>query len=297
VFQPGCTVIQVDIEAEEIGRNHDVDMGLVGDVGETLRMLNERAGSRNFRDHRRWIDALVAAREKGRHMRDDETSQNEQPIHQARLAKEIAEFLDGDSILVADGGETSGWMGEQAIVESAGRWMTHGYLGCLGVGMPFGMAAKVAHPEARVLVITGDGSAGLNFSEFDTAVRHDIPIVVVVNNDQGWGMIRHGQIRAFNRVVGAELGATRYDLAAEGFGAHAEYVTDAAEIRPALERAFASGKPACVNVMTDPEQAHGAPGAPKSKVTPREPEPEPETDAKKDVDLPYYGKRRLRSDR
>ncbi len=297
VIPAECTVIQVDVEAEEIGRNRDVEIGLVGDVGEALRMLNERAGGRSFRDHRRWIDALVAAREMTRKLHDSQSSRAEPPIHQARLAREIAEFLDGDSILVADGGETSGWMAEQAIVESAGRWLSHGYLGCLGVGLPFGMAAKVAHPEARVLVITGDGSAGLNFSEFDTAVRHDIPIVVVINNDQGWGMIRHGQIRTYNRVVGAELGPTRYDLAAAGFGAHAECVTDAAEIRPALERAFASGKPACVNVMTDPGQAHRPPGAGRKKAARREPEPRTDTAAEKGVDLPYYGKRRLRSDR
>ena len=185
-------------------------------------------------------------------------------------------------------------MGDQAVIESGGRWLSHGYLGCLGVGIPFGMAAKVAHPDRRVLVISGDGSIGLNFAEFDTLVRHGIPVVVVVNNDHGWGMIRHGQVRAYgeDRVVGAELGPVRYDLAAAGFGAHAELVTEGSGVRGALERAFASGKPACLNVMTDPTlpiwpTVRRAKQAPQVEKEREEPEDE--------VELPYYGTRKLGS--
>ena len=257
-------------------------------------MFNERSQRRAFKDHKPWIEALVASRDGARDIHAELMWRNEPPIHQARLAREIADFMDADSILVADGGETSGWMAEQAIVESAGRYLSHGYLGCLGVGMPFGLAAKLAHPEAKVLTIIGDGSVGLNFSEFDTAVRHGIPLVVVVNNDQGWGMIRHGQVRMYgsDRVVGAELGPTRYDEAAAGFGAYGECVTDAEQIGPALERAFASGKPACINVMTDPDQPHAPPSSRKGA----KPKPTASTKrADKDVELPYYGKRKLRS--
>jgi acetolactate synthase-1/2/3 large subunit len=120
--------------------------------------------------------------------------------------------------------------------------------------MPFAIAAQVAHPGKRVLCIIGDGSVGLNFSEFDTMVRHQLPIVTVVNNDQIWGMSAHGQdlIYGEGRRVVTELGATRYDLAAAGFGCHAEHVADPRDLPAALERAFASGKPACVNVMSDP---------------------------------------------
>jgi acetolactate synthase-1/2/3 large subunit len=294
VIPDDCTVIQVDIEPEEIGRNRNVQLGLVGDVHEAIAMFNERAPRRAFEDHKRWIEALVAARDGARDLHSELMWRVEPPIHQARLAREIADFLDADSILVADGGDTAGWMSEQAIVESAGRYLSHGYLGCLGVGIPFGLAAKLAHPEAKVLTVTGDGSVGLNFSEFDTAVRHQIPLVVVVNNDQGWGMIRHGQERMFgsDRVVGAELGPTRYDQAAAGLGAYAECVTDAEEIGPALERAFASGEPACINVMTDPGLPHLPPPRRKSaKPMPAATKQKPDAD----VELPYYGKRKLRS--
>jgi acetolactate synthase-1/2/3 large subunit len=294
VIPDDATLIQVDIEPEEIGRIRDVQIGLAGDVRETLRLLIERGRGRVFRDHERWIEGLVASRSALRDLHAVPMSRAEPPIHQARLAREIADFMAGDGIIVADGGETSGWMGEQAIVESAGTWLSHGYLGCLGVGLPFGLAAKIAHPDRRVLTITGDGSAGLNIAEFDTAARHEIPLVVVVNNDQGWGMIRHGQIARYgeDRVVGAELGPTRYDLVAAGFGVHAEFVTEAEGIRPALERAFASGKPACLNVMTDPAQPHRPPSAPQ-----RETRREPPADGEKEVELPYYGRRQLNPSR
>lgn len=172
--------------------------------------------------------------------------------------------------------------------------MSHGYLGCLGVGIPFGLAAKVAHPYRQVLTIIGDGSVGLNFAEFDTAARHDLPIVVVVNNDQGWGMVRHGQISKYggDRTAGVELGATRYDLAAGGFGAHTEFVEEPSEIKPALERAFASGKPACINVLSDPTLSPRAYRAQQAGVEPP-PQPPPAKAGDREVELPYYGRRRL----
>jgi len=280
---PGARVIQVDIEPEEIGRGRDVDVALVGDVRETLTLMMDRARGRQFKDHTPWVKALGATKKALRGMYDAAAAKNE-PIHQSRLAREIADVLQGDGIIVADGGETSLWMAEQAIVLNAGDFLSHGYLSCLGVGIPFAIAAKVARPEKRVVTIVGDGSAGLNIAEFDTAVRHNIPIVVVVNNDQGWGMIRHGQRARYgnDRVVGAELGPTRYDQVAAGFGAHAEFVTAADQIRPAIERALASGKPACVNVMTDPNQPH-----PTSIAMARP------TVQDGEVDLPYYGRKKV----
>ncbi|MCK9520507.1 MAG: thiamine pyrophosphate-dependent enzyme, partial [Dehalococcoidia bacterium] len=244
----------------------------------------ERSRGRTFRDHDAWVRGLVASRQVLRGLYDDPMAR-EEPIHQARLAREVAEFIGGNGIIVADGGETSLWMAEQAVVLNVGDYLSHGYLGCLGVGLPFAIAAKVAQPEKRVLAIVGDGSAGLNIAEFDTAVRHGIPIVVVVNNDQGWGMIRHGQVARYGNggIVGAELGMTRYDLVAEGFGAHAEFVAEASGIRPALERAFASGLPACINVVTDPGQPHPTTAA-MSK---------PAVDDAGEVDLPYYGRKKL----
>ena len=289
VIPPDATLIQLDIEPEEIGRIRDVQIGMVGDVRETLRLMIERARGRTFRDHERWIAALAGVKAFHRGMFDEAAARPDAPIHQARLAREIADACGGESIIVADGGETSQWMSDQAIVESAGRFLSHGYLGCIGVGFPFGLAASIAHPDRKVLTIIGDGSAGFNIAEFDTAVRHNIPLVAVVNNDEGWGMIRHGQLQRYDHTVGAELGPVRYDQVAAGFGAYAELVTEPGGIRPALDRAFASGRPACLNVMTDPTQPYRLPGMGTKTASERRDEEQ----ATKEVELPYYGKRKL----
>ena len=130
-----CRLIQVDVEAEEIGRNRDVQIGLVGDVREALDLLVERGRSRRFRDRKKWIDAALAGRDALRSLHEPVMFRLEPPIHQARLAREIAELAGGECILAVDGGETADWIAEQAVVESAGRYLSHGYLGCLGIGV------------------------------------------------------------------------------------------------------------------------------------------------------------------
>jgi acetolactate synthase-1/2/3 large subunit len=153
-----------------------------------------------------------------------------------------------------DGGDTFVWAELALEAQRPGHYLGHGYLGCLGTGIPFALTAKLAHPEEPVVLLTGDGSVGLNFTEFDTAVRHNLPVTVVINNDQAWGMCKHEQMVRLGseRVIGTELSATRYEKAAEQFGVYPEFVEEGDGIRPAIERAIASGRPACVNVMTDP---------------------------------------------
>ncbi len=250
-----ATLIQVDVEGEEIGRQRDVQLGIVADCRETLRALIQAGRGRSFPDRREWAEKLAQVRHTVRGMFADVLDPTRRPIHPYRLTHDVNDLIAGNGILIADGGDTVVWTELALTVRQPGHYLTHGYLGCLGTGIPFGLAAKLAHPDERVLVITGDGSVGLNFTEFDTAVRHNLPIVVVINNDQAWGMCKHGQEAEYgeDRVLGTELGPTRYEKAAAAFGVHAEYVEAAAEIVPAIERAFASGRPACVNVMTDPK--------------------------------------------
>jgi acetolactate synthase-1/2/3 large subunit len=128
--------------------------------------------------------------------------------------------------------------------------MDPGPLGTLGVGMGFAMAARLARPDSPVLLLLGDGTAGLNLMEVEAAVRQQLPFVVVIGNDAAWTQIRRGQVQMFgdDRAPATGLGFVRYDLAAAGLGAHTEYVERPEEIRPALERAFAAGKVAVVNV-------------------------------------------------
>jgi len=253
---PAAALIQVDIEAEEIGRNRTVELGIAADARETLHAFAEAAACVTWPDYAAWAASLHGRRAMldvvfGAALRSDAA-----PVHPFRLAREITSYLDrADDVLVADGGETAFWVEMASTVRSAGRWMSHGYLGCLGTGIPFATAAQAAHAGSRVVCVTGDGSVGLNFAEFDTLARHKLPVVVVVNNDAQWGMSRHGQQLMFgrDRTVVSELGPTRYDVAAAGFGCHAEFVERPDDLRPALERAFASGLPSCVNVLTDPE--------------------------------------------
>jgi acetolactate synthase-1/2/3 large subunit len=246
-------VIQVDIAAEEIGRNRAVDLGIAADCAQALRALLEVASRRQWPDRSDWQRGIQTVREGHQLLFAKALESDKPPMHPYRLVSEVVKALPPDAVVAADGGETSFWMEAVARVPAGGHWMSHGYLGCLGTGMPFAIAAKVAHPERPVLCIVGDGSVGLNFAEFDTMVRHDLPIVTVVNNDQLWGMSAHGQdlIYGKERRVVTELAPTRYDQAAAGFGCHAEHVEDPRDLPGALQRAFASGKPACVNVMTD----------------------------------------------
>jgi len=252
---PEAKVIQVDIAGEEIGRNRDVQLGIVADCREALRALNRAAEGRQFADRKEWLETLQNAKQGSRFLYKEALESDAVPMHPFRLASEVDHFLGEDDILVVDGGETYVWMQMAATMAKPGHMICYGYLGCLGTGVPFGLAAQIAHPNKRVLVITGDGSLGLNFAEFETAVRHKLPIVVVVNNDQAWGMVKHEQQLRWgkDRVVGTELGVVRYERAAEGFGVYGELVEKPTEVAAALERAFASGRPACINVMVDTE--------------------------------------------
>ncbi len=170
----------------------------------------------------------------------------------------------GDSMFVADGGNWVAIAAKVIRLRKPGRWLDPGPLGCLGVGAPFAIAAKLLHPDRPVFVVQGDGSFGLNGMDFDTALRFKLPMVVVVGNDAAWGQIRLPQVQLFGaeKSPATPLAPTRYDKVVEALGGHGELVTEPAQIRPALERAAASGTVACVNVMLDPEApaASGAQG-------------------------------------
>jgi len=247
-FGAGAKVIHVDIDPGQLGLNRRVDVPIVGDARAVLEQLAAEAkGTIDPRHHAAWVSKLKAVdTEKGaeaeKHMSTDQT-----PIHPLRLCKEVRDFVRRDAIVVVDGQEILNY-GRQSIPTFVpGHRLNSGAFGCMGVGLPFGVAAKVARPEAQVVVLHGDGSYGINAMELDTAVRHRIPVLVVLSNNGGWTGDPDGT------KPGRNLGFTRYDRVAENFGAHGEFVEKPHEIRPALERAWASGKPAVVNVITDPK--------------------------------------------
>ena len=295
VIPTDARVIQVDIEPEEIGRGRSIDLGIVADCGEFLRQAVTAARGVKFNGHEAWIEQLTAMRA-GQRQRWDEAMKTERPIHPARMAREVVRALESDAIVAADGGETAAWIANAFKARQAGSFLSHGYLGCLGIGIPFAMAAKVAHPQKQVACVIGDGSVGLNFAEFDTAVRHNLPVTVVINNDMQWGMSKHGQVLAWGagNTVATELGVIHYERAAQGLGAHGEFVEHASEIAPALKRALNSGRAACVNIMTDPDVIEPGTLAMYSAFSggkaPKAAQPEAKTD---ETMLPYYGKRKI----
>lgn len=252
---PSAKLIQVDIAAEEIGRNRAVDLGIVGDLRETLKQILDNLGRRRLKRRQEWIEQLRRARKRVEEAFARMASSDQVPIHPYRLAADVAKSLDPGAVIVADGGDISSWMGIAARVTEPGCWLSHGYLGCLGTGLPFAIAARLAHPGKQVVCVIGDGSVGLNFMEFHTAVKHNLPFVTVISNDQAWGMCKRGQKLIFgpDRVIGTELGMVHYERLVEDLGGHGEFVTEPQGVIPALERALNSGKVACLNVMTDPE--------------------------------------------
>jgi acetolactate synthase-1/2/3 large subunit len=259
-FSNKAQIIQVDIEPEEIGRNRHVDLPVVSDVRELARECNrlideKKSGQSLSSRFAPWIAELHQQEIAGKNFGRLASESSKIPIHPARLAREIDLFMDHeDDIVVADGGDTYVWMGMFRTARSAGHYLDYGIYGCLGVGIPYAIAAKLLYPQKRVLNIIGDGSVGFNFMEFETAIRKKIPIVVVINNDLGWGMIRHSSKLRLGRTIeeASEIGLIHYHKFVESMGGFGMLVEKPEEIRPALEKAFAAGKPACINVLTDP---------------------------------------------
>jgi acetolactate synthase-1/2/3 large subunit len=169
------------------------------------------------------------------------------PIHPLRLCREVRDLISRDTILIVDGHEILNFARQSIPIYQAGCSLNAGPHGCMGVGVPFGIGAKVARPEAPVVVLSGDGAFGWNGMEMDTAIRHQLPIVVVMSNNAGFTSRKTGG------TVGRELGWQRYDKMVEALGGYGEFVEKPDGIRGAIERAFKSGKPALVNVCTDPE--------------------------------------------
>lgn len=250
---PQAKVVRIDIEASEIDRNRTSDVGLVGDCGEIFRQLTPLVNEMNHDD---WIATCRKAYTAFMATEIQQSETPSDPIHPVRLVSKVKEVFGTDAYYVSDGGDTS-YFAMAGLLSSHKAGALHpagSLLGCIGSGIPFAIAAKLANPDKPVVVVHGDGSFGFNGMEFDTALRHNIPIICIINNDCSWGMIKHSQEMSIgpDRCTCCELGMTHYEKIVAGMGGHGELVTKDADIVPALKRAIKSGKPACVNVVTDP---------------------------------------------
>jgi acetolactate synthase-1/2/3 large subunit len=252
-FPREMKMIRVDIETSALGHNRDVDIGIVGDARVVLEQLT--AGIKH-RPRETWIESLSVSQKEREEKRRVFYESDRIPIHPLRLLNEMKKYIDHDTILTIDGGDISVFGGMTMPAYGPGTQLANGNstFGCLGVGLPFALAAKIARPEKRVLSLIGDGSFGFNAMEFDTAVRHKLPFVCVISNDGCWGMIKHDMenIVPQDHLVALDLTNHDYHKLVEVLGGYGEKVEKPKDIGPAIERALASGKPACVNVITDP---------------------------------------------
>ncbi|GFG65062.1 acetolactate synthase large subunit IlvG [Mycobacterium kubicae] len=253
VFGPQTQLVVADRAEPDREPPRPVVAGLYGDLGETLATLATASGN----DHQDWIGELRAAETAARDKEKAELADDRSPLHPMRVYAELAPLLDRDAVVVIDAGDFGSYAGRVIDSYQPGCWLDSGPFGCLGSGPGYALAAKLARPERQVVLLQGDGAFGFSGMEWDTLARHNVPVVSVVGNNGIWGLEKHPMEALYGYSVVAELRpGTRYDEVVRTLGGHGELVSTPAELRPALERAFASGAPAVVNVLTDPSIAY-----------------------------------------
>ncbi len=249
-WNPNAKLIQIENDAAELHHNRQADVAMVADARLVLEALSEGLQGIRWGD---WLDEVRGWEAKKRDQQADWEALDDAPVNHFRFAAEINKLLDEEMIVVGDGGDIVSAAAKVLDVTMPGQWLDPGPLGCLGVGAPFAIAAQHLYPQKKVLIVSGDGSFGLNGFEFDTAVRYHLPIVAIVGNDAGWGQIRGPQVNMVGeeRAIATKLAPTRYDKIVAAMGGYGEHVDNPADIGPALARAFASGLPACIDVALD----------------------------------------------
>lgn len=250
-FDAAAKLIQVDPSPAEIGRNRGVHVGILGEIGAVVRQMTDAARDAGPAVGRwtgvaAWRRQLAETRNAQRR-RFEALGTDETPLHAMRVLRDVDAVTDDDTILVVDGGDFAGWARSYLKARNPGGWLRLGPLGQLGCGVPYAIAAKLARPEADVLLLIGDGSFGFYGIEYDTAVRHGAAFTAVMGNDALWGIDRNFQLAYYGRAVGTELRPVHYDKMVDALGGFGEHVTQPGEIGPAIRRARESGRPSLVS--------------------------------------------------
>jgi acetolactate synthase-1/2/3 large subunit len=243
----GARIVQVDLDGTELGRNRKVDLAIHGDTGLVLDQLLAAIPKKAAPE---WLALIRADETKRREKMRAEMESNDSPPNPLRVCAEIGKRLGKSDIVIGDGGDFVATAAYVLKLEWPQLWMDPGPLGTLGVGPGYAMAAKLVRPDAHVVLVYGDGSFGLHALEFEAMVRQKIPVVAVIGNDAAWTQIRRGQVDMYGpeRAVATGLEYTRYDRVVEACGGFGAYVEEVSQLGPALDAAFASKVPACVNV-------------------------------------------------
>jgi acetolactate synthase-1/2/3 large subunit len=245
LFSPDASFLQVDIHPQELGLNRRLQIGLVADVKAALRAVLLEAGTEWPR--RRWLDRVREMYDAWQSRIAQIASDHSDPLHPAAMFTALRDVLPRDVLYAWDGGDFTHWGRTILPAREPGAWLRLGPLATIGAALPFGLAMQIAHPRKPVAVITGDGALGFYISEMDTAVRHKLPVVIIVGNDAGWGLERELQSATEGQTVACELRQTRYDIVMQGFGGGGETVASLGELLPAVERAFSAGIPYVIN--------------------------------------------------
>jgi acetolactate synthase-1/2/3 large subunit len=255
-FGEETKLVRLDVAPNALVANRAPEVDLVGDVRATLAALREATGS-GMGARRPWLEQLRNVEAEKRAAEQEELNDSRSPLHPVRVYKELGEVLDRDAIVVGDGGDFVSYAGRFIETYQPGCWMDPGPFGCLGAGPGQAIGAKVAHPDRQVCLLLGDGAFGFAGMEFDTMSRHGLGVVGVMGNNGIWALEHHPMKFLYGYSVAAELQPeTRYDQLVESLGCDGILVREPGELRPALERAFASGRPTLINVLTDPEVAY-----------------------------------------
>jgi acetolactate synthase-1/2/3 large subunit len=250
-----ATVLHAVDHPDRRATHATVAVSPAGDLVGILTGLAEHAGDR--KDHEPWIARLRAAEDAARAAEQAQLTADADPIKPSRVYGELRRRLDRDAVLIGDGGDFVSYAGKYIDSYQPGCWLDPGPYGCLGTGLGYAIAARVARPGSQVVLMLGDGAAGMSLMDIDTLVRHQLPVVIVVGNNGGWGLEKHPMRAIYGYDVAADLRAdTRYDQVAEALGGAGETVERPSELGPALDRAFAAGVPYLLNVRTDPADAY-----------------------------------------
>ena len=251
-------LIHIHGDPRELGRNRVPDAAIVGDCAAVLGILAD-AVETPADGRRAWLERLRNAEGAWWDENKSELESDASPVHHYRLGTELDRVLDAGTVVIGDGGDVVAAASRVLRVHRPGHWLDPGPFGCLGVGPGYAVGVCAASFGSRVVCVLGDGAFGLNGLDFDTLVRFSFPAVLVIGNDGAWGEIRVPQVGIYGDEgeIATRLAPSRYDRLCEVFGGHAEYVERPSEIAPALERALASGQPAIVNVLLDPDAMAG----------------------------------------
>ena len=226
-----------------------------GDLRAILSGLAGYGGDRE--DHTEWVDTLRAAEDKARARDAEAMAAETDPIKPARVYGELRRVLARDAVTIGDGGDFVSYAGRYLAPAVPGTWLDPGPYGCLGTGMGYAMGARLTYPDRQVCVLMGDGASGFSLMDVESLVRQRLPVVIVVGNNGIWGLEKHPMNAMYGYDVAADLQpGLRYDDVVRALGGAGETVAKAADLGPALERAFAAGVPYLVNVLTDPADAY-----------------------------------------